>query len=64
MDDIEWHRTTNGPVAEDQSLPLDDDDEDEGNMPAELDRYGGGDSLSNTVRFGGGRMHFWYISDS
>ena len=31
-------------------------------IPAELVRYGGGDSPSNTVRFGGGRIHFWYIS--
>jgi hypothetical protein len=29
---------------------------------AEPVRYGGGDSPSNTVRFGGGRTHFWYIS--
>lgn len=59
-DDIEWHRTTKGPEPEDQSLPLqEEDEEDEGSTPAELDRYGGGDSLSNTVRFGGGRMHFW-----
>lgn len=76
VDDIEWHRTTNGALPPDQSLlplvllvlllllftppptPI------EPSSPAELDRYGGGDSDSRTVRFGGGRMHFWHISDS
>ena len=68
-DDIEWQRTTRGaPPPPDQSPPpppllllllLD-----EPSRPAELDRYGGGDSDSSTVRFGGGRMHFWWISDS
>lgn len=58
-DDIEWQRTTNGPLPEDQSLEPVEEQEEEWRTPAELERYGGGDSLSNTVRLGGGRMHFW-----
>lgn len=65
VDDIEWHRTTRGALPPDHSLlllelllPIDP------SSPAELDLYGGGDSDSSTVRFGGGLMHFWYISDS
>lgn len=57
VEDIEWQRTTSGAEPADQSLPLEELEED-ARTPAELERYGGGDSLSNTVRFGGGRMHF------
>lgn len=67
VEDMEWHLTTRGgALPPDQSvlalellLPLIDP-----RRPAELDLYGGGDSDSNTVRFGGGFMHFWYISAS
>lgn len=63
--DIEWQRTTSGALPPDQSVllpkllpPM------EPSRPAELDLYGGGDSDSKAVRFGGGLIHFWYISDS
>lgn len=60
VEDIEWQRTTSGAEPADQSEEaLDVEEEEEASTPAELERYGGGDSLSNTVRLGGGRTHFW-----
>lgn len=69
MEDMEWQRTKQDapPLPpDDQSLPtpveeVDDEveEEEEASTPAELERYGGGDSPSITVRLGGGRMHFW-----
>lgn len=61
-DDIEWHRNTIGALPADQSLPLLLllllDELDDARTPAELERFGGGHSDSNTVRFGGGLIHF------
>lgn len=55
--DILWQRTTlcvQSELDAVEPVPVDPSD----SSPAELDRYGGGLSPSNTVRFGGGRMHF------
>lgn len=53
--DMLWQRTTLCV----QSVLLELEVEPNESRPAELERYGGGLSPSNTVLFGGARMHFW-----
>lgn len=57
--DILWQRTTLGGGIQSPLLEPELDVEPRESRPAELERYGGGLSPSNTVRFGGALIHFW-----